>query len=40
MISLNKKSKKLLLLQRNELLTKKQIFLRKNLEGFCLQIFN
>ena len=31
MIKLNKKSKKLLLLQRNELLTKKQVWLRKNL---------
>jgi len=39
MISLNKKSKKLLLLQRNELLTKKQIFLRKKFGRFLFTNF-
>ena len=39
MISLNKKSKKLLLLQRNELLTEKQIFLRKKFGRFLFTNF-
>ena len=39
MISLNKRSKKLLLLQRNELLTKKQIFLRKKFGRFLFTNF-
>ena len=39
MLSLNKKSKKLLLLQRNELLTKKQIFLRKKFGRFLFTNF-
>ena len=39
MISLNKKSKKLLLLQRNELLTKNQIFLRKKFGRFLFTNF-
>ena len=34
MIKLNQKSKKLLLLQRNELLTKRQVWLRKNFGRF------
>ena len=39
MINLNSLSRKLLLLQRNELLTKRQKWLRKNLVGLFLQIF-
>ena len=39
MISLNKKSKKLLLLQRNELLTERQIFLRKKFGRFLFTNF-
>ena len=39
MIKLNSKSKKLLLLQRNELLTQKQIFIRKKFGRFLFTNF-